>query len=111
MRVLGELESLLDGEAAAIRAGNLSDLPRLASAKHALLHSLGKEQGIDATRIAGIRAKAARNAELLSAAARGVKSALSAIADARSGRDLATYDRHGHRNALSGAPRMIERKF
>ncbi|MDE3026978.1 MAG: hypothetical protein KGH84_01100, partial [Paracoccaceae bacterium] len=75
------LETLLDAELVAIRRGELSSLEEFSAQTEGLLETLIAGPKPDAERLAGLRAKAKRNAATLMAASRGVRAARSRLAE------------------------------
>ena len=89
-RALGDI---LNEEAEALRSGRISDLAGLAERKSAA--ALGLEADVpDAVR-ARVLAQAERNMALLTAAGRGLKTALQQLREMRSDPGLRTYDESG----------------
>lgn len=100
MKELDALKSVLEAEREVLLRGHVSDIAPLTRQKIALLESLGPrvgKRGIPDD----IKALANRNAALLEATARGIKSALTRVADIRSAMAPTTYDAKGGRQALS----------
>lgn len=95
------LETLLDQAAAALIAGNLPELARLAP-------QIESVQVLPANRMVAerLQAKAQRNARLLDAAMRGLKAARHRVSEITLGPTLSTYDARGQKALiapLSGA--------
>ena len=103
MNVLAELEDILDKERQLILAARFNDLERLSTRKSLLSGRIGQVVKADLGHIERLRASAVRNDALLQSAARGLKSALQQISDARSLKDQTTYTADGSRNPI--APR------
>ncbi|MFD1510118.1 flagellar biosynthesis protein FlgN [Lacimonas salitolerans] len=103
------LEDLLDRERAALLAGDIEGLGRLADEKERLLTQVS---GHEHTRLDGLQAKAARNQELLNSALEGIRavaSRLQALRDVRN--TLNTYDQSGRRQSIEGLTRpQVERR-
>ncbi len=98
-----DLEALLDATRAALLAGDLEELARLATALEVALDSraLSPEEAM------ALRARAVHNATLLAAASSGVRSARRRMAEVAASRDLVTYDSTGRRGvvqARAGVP-------
>ncbi|MFT4149079.1 MAG: hypothetical protein QM656_02700 [Paracoccaceae bacterium] len=101
-----DLESLLDRTRAALRAGNLAALPALAEETRIALEALPR----DPARLAGLAARAARNAACLEAAAAGLRAARTRLTEIGTLRRSIGYDGKGRRvdvPAPSGVVRRI----
>jgi hypothetical protein len=90
------LEALLDETAAALIAGDFSTLSRLTPQIESL--SIG---ALDRKTAEILQAKANRNARLLDAASRGLKSAKQRFAEVTRGPTLTTYDARGQKAQIS----------
>jgi flagellar biosynthesis/type III secretory pathway chaperone len=100
MKELAALQDVLEAERAALLSGRLQDVIPLAERKLALIGSL---QAIPGNRALpeDVSASAKRNAALLEAAARGIKSALARIEDIKSAAITTTYDARGARLTIT----------
>jgi hypothetical protein len=100
------LDDLLDQAFAALLAGDLAALSgldaRIVAAADAL-PALGQ------TAARRLQQKAERNARLLQAAGRGLRSARDRMAEILSGSCLSTYDVQGRKSALAGPARSLGR--
>lgn len=85
-----QLEALLDQAAQALVSGNLPELARLVPQIES-----ANLQATDRPTADRLRAKAERNARLLEAAMRGLKSARHRVAEITRGPTLSTYDARG----------------
>jgi flagellar biosynthesis/type III secretory pathway chaperone len=90
------LEALLDSAAAALIAGDFEALSRLTPQIESL--SLGTP---DRKTAEILQAKALRNARLLDAASRGLKSAKQRLSEVTRGPTLTTYDARGQKAQIS----------
>ena len=94
-----ELEELLDRERTILMAGQVDQLGRLAEQKTALMAKV--QTGSDPDSLESLRRKALRNASLLEAASRGVKSVKDRIAQLRRGPEsLFVYSPSGDRSIV-----------
>lgn len=99
MQKVERLEQMLDRINAAVVAGNLLQLSEMAGEVDSLISDLPQLQ--DQKLADRLRAKAARNAACLRAAARGVRAARRRMTEIRAAQDgLATYDGQGKRQDL-----------
>lgn len=104
------LEDHLDHERKMILSGQIDGLLRAAPEKERLLARLPGAAENDAV-LERLRRKAARNQELLQAAARGLKSAARRVETLKSpASPLRTYGRDGAAADLSRAPRGVNRQ-
>lgn len=103
MKVLKELEEILESERHLILSARFEDLERLAARKSLLAGRIGRVGNSETARVEMLRTAATRNDALLRSAAQGLKSAVRQIADARSLGDQTTYAADGSRHAI--APR------
>ncbi|WP_374392973.1 hypothetical protein [Tabrizicola sp.] len=90
------LEALLDQAAAALMAGDLAALARLAPKIEA-----ARIAPTDRASAERLQAKARRNARLLEAATRGVKAARLRMTEIARGPTLTTYDARGHKAEIA----------
>ena len=105
-----EVERLLDEERAALLSGDLKALAALVQRKEALARELTDSEPAHGA-LAALRAKAERNAELLSAAAKGVRTVIRRIADIRDANGpLRTYGRDGTQQTLGSAGGSLEKR-
>lgn len=102
--------SLLEKERRLIRQGAFEALEPLADRKARLARTLIREE-IDPLILDKIRKTALENGRLMEAAARGIRSALSQVEDARSMTNQSTYDQAGHRQKISRSGTSLERKL
>lgn len=105
-----DLEGLLDAEREALLAGDFGRLAELVARKEALVQKLGDaDAGNDALR--ALRARAERNAELLTAAGRGIRSVLRRLAEIRSANGpLKTYGKDGTAQTLGAGGGSFEKR-
>lgn len=99
--MIDALEDLLDKERAAILKGAFEDMGRIAGEKERVL---GRREltAPDQRTLDRVKAKAARNQQLLAAAIRGVRAVTARLDVLRNGPgDMNTYDRSGQRATLS----------
>lgn len=101
------LDDLLDQTRDALIAGNLAALADLAPKVEALAECLPQ---IDRQSADRLRRKADRNAKLLLAATRGVRSAQQRLSEIAAGTSLVTYDVRGRRETLSASPVQVPRR-
>jgi flagellar biosynthesis/type III secretory pathway chaperone len=105
-----EIEALLDDERAALLAGDFTALPGLAERKEALLEDLAGSEPARGT-LAALRGRAERNAELLAAASRGVRTVVRRIADIRDANGpLKTYGEDGRHRTLGSVSGALEKR-
>lgn len=105
------LEALLQIERHEICAGRLDRLAQFSTEKSLILAELSEEAESDPDEIARISELAKRNADLIDAAARGVRSAMALIKRARSRADTKTYDPEGKMHSMLIDKSSIERRF
>lgn len=101
------LDDLLDQTRDALIAGNLAALADLAPRVEALAEILPQ---IDRQSADRLRRKADRNAKLLLAATRGVRSAQQRLSEIVAGSTLVTYDARGRREALLASSIQVPRR-
>jgi hypothetical protein len=101
------LDDLLDQTRDALVTGNLAALADLAPRVEALVEFLPQ---IDRQSAARLRYKADRNAKLLQAATRGVRSAQQRLSEIVAGSSLVTYDARGRRETLSASSVLMPRR-
>ena len=92
------LEALLDQAAAALMAGDLAALARLAPKIEA-----ARIAPTDRASAERLEQKARRNARLLEAATRGVKAARLRMSEIARGPTFTTYDARGHKAEIAPA--------
>ena len=103
------IEALLDREREALITGRLDGLEALHRDKTRLLARAGEIGDTAAAR--RVRDKAERNQALLAAAADGLRSARTRVANIRSGlSDLSTYSADGARAPIGPGPAKLERR-
>ena len=107
---LHALMALLDAEVDVLRRFDFSDLDAIARRKADLLDALVAAPPPDPIALERLRACARRNAILLQAAGRGVRSARRRMAELRRAVAPETYDARGHRYGLGPAAGTIERR-
>lgn len=100
------LESLLDQAREALLSG---DLAALSGLDDAILAAADAVSALDATAIRRVQRKAERNAKLLQAASRGLRSARDRMAEIASGPRLSTYDARGHKAPLAAPATALGR--
>jgi hypothetical protein len=101
------LEDLLDQAATALVSGDLVALETLAPR---IEQSAGQILQQDRAILRRLRDKATRNARLLEAATRGVKSARMRVTEIARGPTLTTYDARGHKAAIATTGAATERR-
>jgi hypothetical protein len=102
------LEDLLEAVRRLLMRGDLDGLSRLASRKEALLARLGPGAAPEPA-LARLRRALARNADLLAAAAQGVRDADARLRQLIDGPALVTYDGRGTRRTLDDARPSLSR--
>lgn len=108
-RLADELEDVLDRERGMLRTGSLRDLSTLAEHKARLMAKLSPAVGSDA--LIKLREKASRNARMLDAAAKGIRSVTDRIATLRSGStSFSTYSASGARATVGTKASRVERR-
>lgn len=110
MHKFNELLTLLEEERQMILNGDLHDLPKLTETKTDALSELGQTT-VTQQQLAHLQAMAARNQNLLAAAANGIRSARQRL-DAIRNRDqgVKTYTRTGASELLSRKPSNFEKR-
>jgi hypothetical protein len=101
------LEDLLDRTAAALLLGDLAALAELAPQTEALAET---PVALDRSAAERLRVKAERNARLLTAATRGLRSARARMVEIAAGPTLTTYDALGRRSSLAPPPTIAPRR-
>lgn len=104
------LLALLEDEVDVLRRFDFSDLDAIAQRKADLLDALLAAPPPDPQVLERLRTSARRNATLLQAAGRGVRSARRRLAELRRAAVPQTYDARGQRNGLGPAAGTIERR-
>ena len=95
------LDDLLDAEREALLSGDLDQIGRMVTQKEALVADLG---GADASDIARLQEKLARNQMLLDHALLGIRSVANRLGSLRRiRRSLETYDQSARKSALDSA--------
>ena len=99
------LEDLIDQERAAILAGALDDVSKIAIEKERIIGRL-EITACDPATLGRLRKKSKRNQQLLTAALRGVRAVMSRLNILRNGPgEMNTYDQSGQRKTLNGGHR------
>jgi hypothetical protein len=101
------LETLLDQTRDAVLAGDIAALADLAPQVEAEAGDLR----LDASAVRRLQEKAARNAQLLQAATRGIRAAQDRLEEISSGPTLTTYDARGKRAAIAPPSPAMPRRF
>jgi flagellar biosynthesis/type III secretory pathway chaperone len=105
-----DVDRLLDEERAALLAGDLAALAGIVDRKEELLRALADGQ-TSRPALAALRGKAERNAELLGAASRGVRTVLRRITEIREANGpLKTYGRDGTQQTLGSTTGSLEKR-
>lgn len=108
----GRVRDLLEREHAALLAGQLDTIARLAPERERLMGQLA--DSAERASLPGLRAlrvMAEHNEHLLAAARRGLEAARTRLAQLRNGGPrLNTYDRQGQRVCLDATPGRLERR-
>jgi flagellar biosynthesis/type III secretory pathway chaperone len=105
-----DVERLLDDERAALLAGDLAALGGIAERKQALVNALDRGEPARAT-LTALKLKVERNAELLGAAARGVRTVLRRVTEIREANGpLKTYGRDGTQQTLGSSASTLEKR-
>jgi hypothetical protein len=102
------LETLLDQTRDAVLAGDIAALADLAPQVEAEAGDLPR---LDASAVRRLQEKAARNAQLLQAATRGIRAAQDRLEEISSGPTLTTYDARGKRAAIAPPSPAMPRRF
>ena len=104
------LSALLADERAALTAGDLAALRRLAERKDAILRALPRQR-LDASTLTRLRTDAARNDALLAAHAAGLRAAMARVdALTKPGDPIASYDGTGARTSIGASKPGFERR-
>ncbi len=107
--VLDELEDLLERERTFLLAGEIEHLERIMNQKIRLLKKVAAST--DTKALERIGAKARRNASLLGAASKGIKSVVERLAQIRKGPStLVTYSSDGQRSSLGASVGSIKHR-
>jgi flagellar biosynthesis/type III secretory pathway chaperone len=107
---VGDVERVLDDERAALIAGDLPALAEIVERKEVLVRGLASGE-IPRARLAGLKARAERNEELLGAAAKGVRTVIRRVAEIRDANGpLKTYGRDGTQQMLGSAASSLEKR-
>lgn len=108
-QLVDELEDLLDRERALLRSGAVEGLPRLTDQKTRLM--AGLSAGAGQSNLTRLREKAARNARMLNAAAKGIRSVTDRISALRAGpQTFTTYSASGTRATVGSKSGKVERR-
>ncbi|MBI1217226.1 MAG: hypothetical protein GC186_01655 [Rhodobacteraceae bacterium] len=107
---LTALMALLETEVDLLRRFDFAHLGALAAQKSALLDALIAAPPPESSALERLRARARRNATLLQAAGRGVRSARRRLADLRRAAAPETYDARGRRNGLGPSTGTMEHR-
>lgn len=102
------LEDLLDRARDAIIVGNFADLAAFTLEVEALT---GGFPALDRQSADRLKQKARRNAQLLQAAARGVRAAQSRFGEIIAGPTLTTYDSRGRKEAIAPLSSLAAKRF
>ena len=111
MNSLRKITEILDEEYRILTRGDYAALPDLTDRKEELERQLLEAPEQDREALASLAGAAARNAELLEAARRGIEQARVQVREIRDGMTQATYGRSGVRRPLSQSPSRIEQKL
>jgi hypothetical protein len=105
-----EIEALLDDERTALLSGDLAALGDIAARKEALAAGLSATP-LDGDTLKALRRKAERNAELIEAAMKGVRSVTRRVAEIRRANGpLKTYGQDGSQQTLGPGNGSFERR-
>ena len=108
--MIEQIDALLEDERTALLSGELAALEGIAERKEALAGELAQTRphGGD---LAALRRKAERNAELLQAATKGLRSVMRRVSEIRSANGpLKTYGQDGFAQTLGGAGGSFEKR-
>jgi hypothetical protein len=105
-----EIDLLLEDERAALLSGDLAALPGVAERKEVLARALEQVRPT-AEALRTIQAKTERNADLLAAAAKGLRSVTRRVAEIRSANGpLKTYGQDGTQQTLGSVAGSFEKR-
>ena len=105
-----EIDALLEDERTALLSGDLAALGGIAERKEALVAALAKSRP-EGEALRALRRKAERNAELLEAATKGLRSVTRRVAEIRRANGpLKTYGRDGTQQTLGSGHRSFEKR-
>lgn len=110
--LLDALRDLLERERSALLTGRMDKLERLAALKDALRAELADAPPLAAgPRLDALQALAARNAELLNAARRGIEAARASLGKLNGGPlNFDTYSRDGQLRPMAGHGSRIQKR-
>ena len=107
--IIDELEDLLDRERTMLRSGAVQELSRLADQKVRLMKGLSA--AAEQSSLTRLREKAARNARMLDAAGKGIRSVANRISALRAGpQTFTTYAANGARATVGSKSGKVERR-
>ncbi|MBU2981212.1 flagellar protein FlgN [Lentibacter algarum] len=112
LKVISELDRLLEKERAALFDGELEKLAGLVERKKELIDALNSFGMTDTDELLTLQGKAARNQALLDSALRGIKSVSKRLAALQKVRkSLQTYDANGQKKTIeSTQPGKLEKR-
>lgn len=110
--LIDALDDLLDDERAALLAGDIDRISRLAHRKEILIDTLNALQAPPQEGMAALQGKVARNQTLLNSALAGIRAVSDRMAALRRVRQsLDTYDQNGRRCSLdTQQPPKVEKR-
>ena len=112
MSIVRELESLLSRERSLLLEGDFSKLEKLVEHKLWLEQRLAEEKpNLPVERLDALRQEAAQNEELLAAAQRGLKTAMTQLSKLADGDAQKTYSAEGERVSLARKPSAVAQKI
>ncbi len=107
---MDEIETLLDDERTALLSGDLMALGDIAARKESLAASLS-HYSFDREALSALRRKAEKNADLIEAAMKGLRSVTRRIAEIRRANGpLTTYGQDGSQQTLGSGGGSFERR-
>ncbi|QBF29714.1 flagellar biosynthesis protein FlgN [Thalassococcus sp. S3] len=110
--LIDALDDLLEEERAALLAGELDRVARLAEQKEGLVETLNRLNDAPADRMGPVHGKLTRNQALLNSALEGIRAVAGRMAHIRKARrSLETYDQYGNKQSIvtPDAPKVEKR--
>ncbi|MEO0915583.1 MAG: hypothetical protein AAFY31_01145 [Pseudomonadota bacterium] len=112
MKLVAELEAVLDAEQEVLLRGELGHLQSIYDRKLRLTERLASEKpDLPAEQYQTLKQRAEQNEALLQAAQRGLKAAISQISQASKATEQTTYSRSGERQSMSKSQSTLVQKL
>lgn len=100
--ILADMDATLEQERSALIAGDLVEITQLYNRKESLIEELHSADPAPQSELSELQGKLVRNQMLLNSALEGIRNVANRLGSLRRARKtLETYDRNGHKSAIS----------